>query len=218
MGRFVVTALILGCFVCAFAFQEELPTVDEIMSRLKAGSDQLRSIDAVFVQEEKNEFGEIVTTEGKFYFLSPGRYLINSIMDGKILEEMGKNKDHAWRIRHHLKTIDRFKVRESEQASEGFLFTDAEELNAAFDLKLVGIGFLDSGRAYHLKGKAKEKRKIREVEIWVNIEKPSPIVKAISYQRRKTTTITFSAIKRNEDVETGMFNYKVPRGYDEIIH
>lgn len=215
--RFTLTVIIFALIVTGMQ-QNDLPTVDQIMSDLKVANDALQSIEASFIQEETNEFGDVETTTGHFYFLSPGRYMLNSIFDGKVNEEMGKNAKYAWRIRHHLGSVDKFKVKESDQVSEGFLFTDADELNSAFDLKLLGVEKLESGDAYHLKGKAREKRKIREIEIWINVESPAPIAKAISYQKRKTTMITFNNIKRDVKLDSDMFVYRVPRGYQEINH
>lgn len=213
-----ILTFITTATLAAIPPQDAQPGVDEILGRLQAASDALTSFEAEFEQLEKDEFGDINTTSGKAYFLKPGRMLFVSYHEGEKLEELGKNTEYAWRVRHHVGTVDRFKVNESENVSEGLNITNAEELKEQYDLKLAGVEELSSGPAWHLIGTPKKEGKIKKIEVWVDQNNAAPVVKAKSYQRRIETTFTLSNISRGEHLDAGMFRYDVPRGYDEIVH
>jgi outer membrane lipoprotein-sorting protein len=218
MAKLASLAIITFLALAVGQPQEELPTVDEILQQLDTASDSLKSFSANFEQVEKDEFGDETVTRGDAFFLSPGRMLFVSYINGKKYEEMGKNTENAWRVRHKIGTVDKFKVDDKEKVSEGLSITDAEDLQENYDLELKGVRELTSGKAYYVVGIAKESRRIIKVEIWINVENPAPVCKAISHQKRIVTSFTLKNIQRDIDLDPNLFKYEVPKGFEEITH
>jgi outer membrane lipoprotein-sorting protein len=202
--------------------QQEIPSVDQVLTKLEAAFDELSTFTVNFRQEELDEIiDDTSVTEGEIFFQSPGKVLLQRHFEGKVIEEVGRTAEVAWRTRHSMKAIDKFKVTTSAE-SEGFdlmtVFSSTSEMKRYFDLEVVGIEELASGPAYHLIGVAKEKLKIKKIEFWVDVEDAAPPVKAIAHQRRVKTTIILTDIKKGLTLDTNLFQYKVPRGYSEKIH
>lgn len=218
MVRFFSRALTILILLTACAAAQDLPSADEVMQKLIDANDQLKSFTADFRQTETDEFGDQTVISGTAAFLKPGRYLLVSVLKGKPHEEVGMNETHAWRIRHHLKTIEKVLVKESDKVSDGLDIRSPEDLQANFDLTVKDIENLASGPAYHLVGKPKKSgSKYQSIEIWVNNEIPSPIVKVRTAQKRIVTVFEFTTIKRDVSIDPSRFVYKVPSGYTEHL-
>lgn len=217
MKNSALAMLIILLFSATALRQSDLPTAEEILDNLDSANDALKSFVCDYYQEVIDEFGDKSITRGQAFFLSPGRYLLTSIFDGKVLEEVGKNEKYAWRIRHHLKKVDKVVVSESEKLSQGFSLSDAGDMKEKFDFTLAGLTEdLATGPAYHLIGISREKSTVNKLEIWVDVEKPSPIVKFLAYKRDITESFTFSNIRRDVAIDKSKFEYRVPRGYQEV--
>jgi len=210
MNRF---AFILLLIITATLSAQELPGVDEVLERFKQAGEELNSFTAEFTQIEIDEFGDRHSKQGSIYFLAPGRYLLITMLDGKPMEELGKNANEAWRTRHHVKTIDHVPVGKEAEVNEGYSFADADDLRTSFDLEVKGIEELESGPAWHLVGVPKEDKGIELFEVWINIASPSPLVKLKASKKYSSETMIFSNIKRNVDVDSDVFVYKELDGY-----
>lgn len=216
--RKVVAFAVLCLLITATAYRSpDIPTADKILEKLDKANDALKSFVCDYYQEVIDEFGDKSITRGQAFFLSPGRYLLTSVFDGKVIEEVGKNEKYAWRIRHHLKKVDKAIVSESDKLSKGFSLSDAESMSEQFNFTVDDkIEDLATGPAYHLTGTPKETSTVNKLEIWVNVENPSPIVKFIAHKRDITESFTFSNIKRDVPIDKKKFEYHVPHGYQEV--
>jgi len=210
MNRF---ALILLLIITASLSAQELPGVEEVLEKFKAAGESLTSFTADFAQIEIDEFGDTHRKSGSIYFLAPGRYKLITFLDGKPLEELGKNVEEAWRTRHHVKTIDHVPVGKEAEVNEGYSFADADDLRNSFDLEVKGIEELETGPAWHLVGNPKEDKGIELFEVWINIENPSPLVKLKASKKYSSETMTFTNIQRNVAVDSDLFIYEELDGY-----
>lgn len=208
-------ALILLLLPLAILSAQELPTVDEVINSFEAAGKDLKSFKASFIRKETDEFGDINTKEGHIYFLAPGRYLLVTMLDGKPLEELGKNNEHGWRTRHHVKTVDHVDVQSDAEVGGGYAFSDADDLRNSFEWTMKGKVELDSGPAWHLHGVPKDpESKLEFFEVWINVANPSPLVKLMAKDQRTTETITFHSVERNISIDADIFEYNPPAGYE----
>jgi outer membrane lipoprotein-sorting protein len=211
--------------LAAAGSQQQFPTVDEIMQQLSEASSRLDSMVASYRQTEVDEFGDETALTGTFYYVRPSRYKWALEVSGRVVEEMVSNGVHGWRIRHNVKAIDKVTLATVKRRTGGITLTGgADELKENFDIALQGIDILASGQAYHLictpkDGSPGVDALYRRMELWIDIEQPAPVVRVVIHQKDNIVqTLDFSDIRRNVSVNERMFQYRVPRGYEEITY
>lgn len=205
--------------------QDDAATVDKILERLESANGVLTSFTAHFTQTEIDEFGDEVITTGEINFLKPGRYRLTSKLDGEVYEEIGKNPDAGWRIRHRVKKIERFGSSDSGELSGGLsLSGGVSELRETYEITLIGKQTLNSGTAYHLEciprvDAGNFDPSIIKMELWINVDAPAPVTRVFLSKRDDITQdFVLDNIRRDVTIDKNMFIYRVPRGYDEIRH
>lgn len=218
----VTSTLIL--LALAFAPQEE--TVEDILAKLESSSEQLNSFRASFYQVENDEFGDETILRGTMEFLKGGRIrmaVITGDSDSPVEESITDGKK-AWMIRHKLNKVEVVALSSLRGRLGGFSQVNVKILRTAYNITYKGVEELESGQAYHLyckpiRGAEGADPSILSLELWINTEQPSPIVKVKARQRgRIVTTLTLSNIQRNVSINPRVFKYRVPRGYEEIVH
>jgi outer membrane lipoprotein-sorting protein len=204
-----ITLALLGLLPGA----QEQTAVDEILAKVEKAGEDLRSFSADIELRELDEFGDTNSKQGKMHFLAPGRYLLITYFEGKAQEELGTNEDDAWRIRHHVKTVDHMAVDSDAEISDGYSFSDADDLREKFDLKVAGEVELEAGPAWHLIAIPKEESSLKSLEIWILKESPLPFAKLKAVKKRIQETMIFTNIKRNIDLDSDLFRFEAPSGY-----
>jgi outer membrane lipoprotein-sorting protein len=220
-----VALLLAALTICSSMIQAQQPTVDEILQRFSEASSALNSLITSYRQIEKDEFGDETVLSGTFYYLKPGRYRWVLEVGGKVVEEMVSNNDYGWRIRHNVKAVDKVKLETIKRRTGGITVTGgAEELKANYNIEYIGIEKLRSGPSYHLRcvpkdGDTKADSLIHSMDLWIDVDEPAPLVKLVLQQRDNIqTTLEFSNLQRNAEVNPDLFVYRVPRGYEEITY
>ena len=223
MSRLAIAALLLACAAVCLHAQD--PTVDEVLQKLADDSADLNSLVTKYRQAETDEFGDETEFCGTFYYLRPGRYRWALEVNGKVVEEMVSNESLGWRLRHNVKAIDKVKLATIKRRTGGITLTGgAEELREAYDMSFAGIDELTTGPAYHLicvpkDGDSEVDSIIQQMEIWINVENSAPVVKVVIHQRDGIlNSLEFTELLRNAEVNESIFVYRVPRGYEEIVH
>ena len=198
---------------------------DQVLDMLESASDQLKSFRAEFEQVEIDEFRDETRISGTWQFLRGGRMRLSVInRNGQVLEESVTDGKTGWQINHNLKKVDVASVSSVGGRISGYSSINVQNLKNSYTSTYLGEVELRSGPAHHLRckpirGAEGADPTVLSIEIWVNVEFPSPIVKIKATQRgRVVTTIELYDIQRNVDVDPGIFKYRVPRGYEEIKH
>ena len=223
MSRPAIAALLLACAAVCLHAQD--PSADEVLQMLADDSVNLNSLVTKYRQVEVDEFGDETEFCGTFYYLRPGRYRWALEVNGKVVEEMVSNEAHGWRLRHNVKAVDKVKLATIKRRTGGITLTGgAEELREAYDIGFAGTDELVTGPAYHLvcipkDGNSEADSIIEKMEIWINIENSAPVVKVVIHQRDGIlNSLEFTDLQRNAEVAESNFVYRVPRGYEEIVH
>ena len=221
MKKTIAAAVLLIMALSPIAIAQELPKAEDILDRLIAANDKMKSFQAEYTQIEVDEFGDEFTRKGIVCYQKPGNFYM-SYMDakGKLVEEVARNQQNSWRIHHRAGKVDKFggakNDKKEKDTTGGVDITNPEDIKKAYNISVTGIEELPSGKAWHLVGKAKETRKYMSIEIWVNIENNAPIAKLISVEKSgNKITFILENIKRDKIISRSIFDYHVPKGYKE---
>lgn len=227
-----MSPLALLCIFAVLAPITQEENIEAILQRLEESSARLTSFEAGYSQCEIDEFGDSTVFNGTIYYLKDksggsevGLFKMTSELDGRIIEEVCTNGRQGWMVRHSLKRVEVATMSAINRRVGGITLTGAADiLRNNYDITLEGIDELASGRAYHLRCEPMEGAidvdpTIDELELWINIEQPSPITKILlNHRDQVVSTWELNSVQRNADINRNIFQKRIPSGYTEIKH
>jgi outer membrane lipoprotein-sorting protein len=221
-----MTALVFFCAAAATLLPVD-EQVGEILDRLEKAASELNSFRADYHQVELDEFGDEFTYKGTIEYLKEGRWRMTLVADDQNnpIEEVVSDGSKGWMIRHKTKKVEVASMSTIRRRAGGITFTGAAGiLKRSYRITLKGTEETRSGPAHHLlcmpiKGAEGVDPTIVSLDLWINDEQPAPIAKIRLAQRGGIiTTWELSNIQRNLTISEKLFEYRIPRGYEEFIH
>ena len=218
--------LLIACLLMPLQLPQE-ETVEEIIARLEESSEQLSSFRAAFHQMEVDEFGDEMEFQGTIEYMRGGNWRMALVEDDpeKPVEEVVSDGRKGWMIRHKTKKVEVTNMSNIRRRAGGISLTGAAEvLRTSYEVTYVGKEELGTGITFHLyckpiKGAPGADQTIRSLDLWINADQPAPITKITLRQRGGiVNTWELSDIQRNIEINQRIFEYRIPRGYQEIIH
>ncbi len=221
--RFGFMAIALTFFFNAFAVTETKAqnVINEILKRMETHRSTLKTLQAGVMMDKYNPQLDVHDTMQGDVTYVPGKterdMYIKINWTKPVQEELSVIKGEYTLFRPRLKQaivgkVDAAKNSAGAGNALSFMSMSKDQLKANYNVKYMGEETVSGGaKTWHLLLTPKAANKYKSAEIWVD-GNGMPVQAKVVENNNDSTTVLLSALRKNETINAGIFNKKLPKG------